>query len=1062
MATIKPINSHTVHQIQSGQVIVDICSVVKELVENSIDAEATSIEVRFKNQGLSLIEVQDNGEGISPHNFEVLALKHHTSKLSAYSDLTTLNTYGFRGEALSSLCASSNCTVTTCLAEDVPKATRLEFKTSGILDSKKIVAAQKGTTVSIENLFKNLPVRRRELERNIKREWSRVSNVLGQYACIQTGIKFSVSQQNGNGKKTILFSTKGNQSTKDNIANVFGAKMLTALVPIDLKLTLDNYQNRNHHHSPGTKEIRIFGHVSRSTGGESRQAPDRQMFFVNTRPCNLPQVAKVFNEVYRAYNGSHSPFLFANIELDTRLYDVNVSPDKRTILLHDQNKILEALKCSLSSFFDSHGNTLPLAQIISNQNQTSYKQTKINARSAVSSPLKSEEFPHSQSASESSDSEELTSTGRQHMQVFGNGTEKRSSPSLKSSNILSFLAEEDNENDSPKFQGRKGTQLPTGDLEINLIEDNLSLITNKKSEVGVDTKKNDHAKSETKYASDVMDKTKCLETYGPPRTPPILSPVKLYKQGSCGKSFELHEHSVNQASRTCLNPRSHIKPYSSASRGNNLILNESTISPESLSYAGDDSYSKSLFGTQSPTNKDSQDTQNMTKKMSFLRDTSQTPSKHKSSLSQICSAQATKRCKISHTQIFESENPDAIETPVSSQASSEFPKLYEETVTSSMDTVYNSQPSNISVEHLDPYQPMTPLLDHSDTEINEDEGTVLERKMFHNISKFDENSKKSVSKSYSSNSEIPLSLSKKTSTRALSQTISTNISKIKEKMELLEQRFSLSVKKVDVRARDEENFLNPEEKLTLTIAKSDFSKMKIIGQFNLGFILVTRFSNFDHDCDNPCDDDIFIIDQHASDEKYNFERLQASTIVQSQKLVIPKTLDLTALEEEIVAENSSALQNNGFIVTFDTSGNLPTGKRCKLTSLPLSYETAFSVADLEELLSLLADNPPGFTPRPSKVQKMLAMRACRSSIMIGKTLTLKQMEKIVLHLGELDKPWNCPHGRPTMRHLFSLSTWDSRRRVGNKSDVESSIIKTEEMIAIDWAEYLHRNCVENS
>ncbi|CCU74286.1 DNA mismatch repair protein pms1 [Blumeria hordei DH14] len=1062
MATIKPINTHTVHQIQSGQVIVDICSVVKELVENSIDAKATNIEVRFKNQGLSLIEVQDNGEGISQHNFEVLALKHHTSKLSAYSDLTTLNTYGFRGEALSSLCASSNCTVTTCLAEDVPKATRLEFKTSGILDSKKIVAAQKGTTVSIENLFKNLPVRRRELERNIKREWSRVSNLLGQYACIQTGIKFSVSQQSGNGKKTSIFSTKGNQSTKDNIANVFGAKMLAALVPIDLKLILDNYQNRNHHHSPGSKEIRISGHISRSTGGESRQAPDRQMFFVNTRPCNLPQVAKVFNEVYRSYNGSHSPFLFANIELDTRLYDVNVSPDKRTILLHDQNQILEALKCSLSSFFDSHGNTFPLAQVISNQSQTSYKQTKINVKSAESSPLKSEEFPYGQSAPEHSDSEELTSTGRRHVQVFENGTKKRSSPSLRSSNIFNHIVEDDNENDSSKFQRRKEPQSQTGDLEINLIEDNVSLTTNKKSGEVIDIKKIDRTESETKYVSDFMDETNCSESYGPPRTPFILSPVELFKQGSCGKSFELHEPSVNQANRTCLKPRSHLKPYSPASRRNNLILDESTISSESLSYAGDDSYSKSLFGTQSPTNKNIYDTPNMAKKMSSLRDTFQTPPKHRSSLSQIYSAQTSKRCKISDTQVFETENTDTIETLVSSQTSSELPKFYDESVTSSMDTVYNTQQSSISVEKSDPYEPMTPLLDHGDTEINKDKGTAFESTMFHNISKFDEDPKKSSSKSYLSNSEIPLNLSKKTSIRALSQTISTDIFKIKEKMDLLEQSFSSSVKKVDMRVRDEENSLNPEEKLTLTIAKSDFAKMKIIGQFNLGFILVTRFSNFDHDCDNPCDDDIFIIDQHASDEKYNFERLQASTIVQSQKLVIPKTLDLTALEEEIVAENSSALQNNGFTVTFDTSGNLPTGKRCKLTSLPLSYETAFSVADLEELLSLLADNPPGFTPRPSKVQKMLAMRACRSSIMIGKTLTLKQMEKIVLHLGELDKPWNCPHGRPTMRHLFSLGTWDSRQRVGSNTDVESSNLRTKENIPIDWAEYLQRNCTENS
>src|ERR1700743_1198735 len=104
MATIKPIEGRSVHQIQSGQVIVDLCSVVKELVENSVDAGATTIgmtasfsftamatnlplDVRFKNQGLDSIEIQDNGSGISPANYESVALKHHTSKLSTYSDI---------------------------------------------------------------------------------------------------------------------------------------------------------------------------------------------------------------------------------------------------------------------------------------------------------------------------------------------------------------------------------------------------------------------------------------------------------------------------------------------------------------------------------------------------------------------------------------------------------------------------------------------------------------------------------------------------------------------------------------------------------------------------------------------------------------------------------------------------------------------------------------------------------------------------------------------------------------------------------------------------------------
>ncbi|KAH8167849.1 hypothetical protein CIB48_g360 [Xylaria polymorpha] len=358
MATIKPIEAKTV--------IVDLCSVVKELVENSIDAGATNIDVRFKNQGLDAIEVQDNGSGISKENYDTLALKHYTSKLSTYSDLESLETFGFRGEALSSLCALSKFSVTTCLASDAPKGSRLEFETSGKLHSTNVVAAQKGTTVLVEGLFHNLPVRRRELERNIKREWNKVLGVLNQYACIQTGLKFSVSQQPNKGKRMVLFSTKGNQTTRENIVNVFGAKTLTVLIPLDLELELEptntSSQRLIARGDSQAKIIRVRGHVSRPAHGEGRQTPDRQMFFVNGRPCGLPQFAKVFNEVYKSYNASQSPFIFADIQLDTHLYDVNVSPDKRTILLHDQTRMLDNLRESLSALFESQDYALPAAQ----------------------------------------------------------------------------------------------------------------------------------------------------------------------------------------------------------------------------------------------------------------------------------------------------------------------------------------------------------------------------------------------------------------------------------------------------------------------------------------------------------------------------------------------------------------------------------------------------------------------------------------------------------------------------------------------------------------------------
>jgi DNA mismatch repair protein PMS2 len=195
----------------------------------------------------------------------------------------------------------------------------------------------------------------------------------------------------------------------------------------------------------------------------------------------------------------------------------------------------------------------------------------------------------------------------------------------------------------------------------------------------------------------------------------------------------------------------------------------------------------------------------------------------------------------------------------------------------------------------------------------------------------------------------------------------------------------------------------------------------------LGFIIAVRPRATSPRSDTAQCDELFIIDQHASDEKYNFERLQETTVVQSQRLVVAKPLALTALEEEIVMQSIEAIEANGFKIDIDLHGESAVGSRCQLLALPLSRDITFNLTDLEELIALLGDesSQSGKIPRPSKVRKMFAMRACRSSIMIGRPLASRQMYSLVNHMGELDKPWNCPHGRPTMRHLCRLDNWDS-------------------------------------
>ncbi|RMZ85242.1 hypothetical protein DV738_g338, partial [Chaetothyriales sp. CBS 135597] len=831
---MKPIEAKSVHQIQSGQVIVDLCSVVKELVENSLDAGATSIEVRFKNNGLDAIEVQDNGSGISPSNYANVALKHYTSKLANYDDLSTLRTFGFRGEALSSLCALSHFAIVTAQADQVPKGSRLEFEPSGVLKATTTTPCQRGTTAIVEGLFSTLPVRRKELSKNIKREYGKVLGLLHAYACIGVNVKFTVKNTVVKGKTVTVFATKGNATTRENIANVYGAKTLQALAPLDLDLDSP----------PSLTNVKLVGHISRPVFGEGRQTPDRQMFFVNGRPCGLPQIAKAINEVYKSFNVSQSPFIFADFIMDTNAYDVNVSPDKRSIMLHNAAALIERLKTCLSDMFDQHEQTVPQSQ---------------------------------------------------HIEVWSQPATSTSS----SINCFDEFAEDPNE-DSPEDDHSVTSRLHVRDFNRRIAEQQSTRSSSEDAQVP---------------------------------TLPILSltssPLAKEPRGVVQSAFE------------------RMRPMRAKAEIATITVDGETTT--------------TVIGSQFPrdeaTFKPSPDSES--------------------------------------DEEEEHEQPDA-----------------------EVNSAVNDSDESDDSEYVD----------DSEKKARE-EARVAEL-----IRQAEESAMLPSQENIRRANKALKGGRTKDSTFNLSASIGISMQQLRKDMAILKaneqdiQDISVEHDKSDAAAKDEEAHLS------LTVSKADFSRMRVVGQFNLGFILAVRpKSGTMGEGEDHTKDELFIIDQHASDEKFNFERLQAETVIGNQPMVRPVTLSLTAVEEEILLENPIALQKNGFVVETDTSGASPVGRRCTLTSLPVSKETTFDTRDMDELIHMLAEAPmlgaESSVPRPSRVRKMFAMRACRSSIMIGKTLSLKQMTVVVRHMGTIDKPWNCPHGRPTMRHVTTLDTvetWQER------------------------------------
>lgn len=1017
----------------------------------------------------------------------------------------------------------------TCTQKEAPKATKLEFETSGKLKSTSVVSGQRGTTVSVENLFKSLPVRRRELERNIKREWGKVVNLLNQYACIQTGVKFTVSQQPTKGKRMVLFSTKGNPTTRENIINVFGVKTMTALIAMDLRLQLKPTTTTGilNNKAPAaqdeedtkTTEVCICGHISRPAHGEGRQTPDRQMFYVNGRPCGLPQFAKVFNEVYRSYNSTQSPFIFADIQLDTHLYDVNVSPDKRTILLHDQGQMLDNLRESLIELFEMQDVTIPVShtqplksstfrgpsQVPSGSVAQSQGRDNRNASEGPDSSLPSdnpENGPEGNRATRSSineDSDEAMND-EEAPSIRSTGLKTQAGPSrstpanTQASNLLSRWLERKsevrkqsvsaalNEKDSsregslaekklrsPDIAGEDEPEDAESDAEHDSAEDN---------EEAED-------ESRPRQVGDEMEMDRDeppVSSIPPPSQPPIPkgSLLSISRPPKRSAQEEVATITIGDHSITSVIGSSNKRSRLSERMGSVSLENSPKKGVRTVPVPSFGGRLTQLFAASAVASQGSSKGLEMTTEDVEMVDDEEDEEHNEEN-------DEDKDEESEEEGLFVSQRKDATAAEDDEDVDEAKHPAGEAGLTDEEGNgPISGQPTQSAAEdeqdaEAEPTEDALSGCCHHDADdedyIDEDEKKAREEKKVQEMIKAAETKANEPTEEGEKRSQsfVKGRFKKKDLTFNLVQRVKTSEGDIRSRMETWTKYLPSASKPASPTQESSSNgeqattgldAADAEEKLSLKISKSDFSKMKIVGQFNLGFIIAVReaSSSSSSSSSEPSstqgattlkeDDELFIIDQHASDEKYNFERLQATTTVQSQRLVQPKPLTLTAVEEEIILEHLPVLSQNGFSVHVDTSGESPVGSRCSLLSLPLSRETTFGVADLEELIFLLGDNPTSSSttaiPRPSKVRKMFAMRACRSSIMIGRALSKVQMEKVVRHMGEMEKPWNCPHGRPTMRHLCGLGAAFGDGVGGGKSGRGFDEWEGGERERVDW------------
>lgn len=322
MGNIVLLDDLTINKIAAGEVIERPASVVKELVENSIDAGANNISVEIKNGGISYIRITDNGKGIMPDDMEMAFERHATSKIRKADDLEVVTTMGFRGEALASIASISHVEVTS-RTEDNDIGCKVEVK-GGHLIEKEDIGCPKGTTMTITDLFYNTPVRYKFLKKDFT-EAGYIEDVVTRIALVHPEIAIKLISSG----KTII-QTSGNGDIKSVIYNIFGKDVAENIIDVDYTY----------------EDIKVSGVIGKPVIARSNRS--NQLFFVNKRYIKDKVLTSAAEQGYKGLLtiGKYG-FLVLNIEMNPQKVDVNVHPAKLEVRFEDENKVFKAIYHSI-------------------------------------------------------------------------------------------------------------------------------------------------------------------------------------------------------------------------------------------------------------------------------------------------------------------------------------------------------------------------------------------------------------------------------------------------------------------------------------------------------------------------------------------------------------------------------------------------------------------------------------------------------------------------------------------------------------------------------------------
>lgn len=346
---IKVLSKETVEKIAAGEVIERPVSVVKELVENSIDAGATNIIIKIYDGGKRKISISDNGSGINREDVNLAFIKHSTSKIENVDDLYRIHTMGFRGEALASIKAISNVTLIS-KTEDEEIGSKISFFNG----NKRIenISTNKGTSIIVEDIFYNIPARKKFLKKDTY-ESNLINDLLYRLAIANPSIGFKYMNND-----KLIFDLFSDQNLYERINSLYGYD--TAINMKEVNIESDKFK--------------IRGYISNNLLYRSNKK--NQLLYINNRTVKNDAISKVINEAYKSTIPlNRFPVFFLFIDIDPSMLDVNIHPAKTEVKIQDMDELLILLNSNLKRVINSD---VELKIAFSDKKDEREEETKLN------------------------------------------------------------------------------------------------------------------------------------------------------------------------------------------------------------------------------------------------------------------------------------------------------------------------------------------------------------------------------------------------------------------------------------------------------------------------------------------------------------------------------------------------------------------------------------------------------------------------------------------------------------------------------------------------------------